>query len=851
MEYKDLYNGIKTDDSKGTIEASEAAEELLSFAIIPATFKTFSMFRNYFKTAIRNVWRYKGIASINIASLTIGIVGCLVIALFVRDEKSYDLSIPGAEQIYRIYEQRNDNNSISYAAVTPPKFASFLKQQYPEVITSTRILMTNDKFLMEHGERKNYENRGMLVDSNFFRIFPIKLQDGDATTGLKDSGSIIISEELAKRYFGNEKPVGKVLLIDKGNMTVTGVFKKLPDHFHLNFNYLISLSSAGIPKDRMEKWTWHQFYTYVKLRPGTNVQQLQNKFQSYMKKDVFSTFTQTGSTFLPFFQPLKDIHLKSADFIYDNAIRGNGSYVKALSIIALFVLIIACFNFINLSTARSLRRAKEIGVRKVVGADRQQLIFQFIGETILLSVLSTLLATAATYFIIPWLDRFTDKSIEFNPVHNLPLAVVIVLSGTMIGIAAGIYPALVLSRFQPIKVLKNMKLVGSGSGSWLRQGLVVIQFSLSVLLIISTIIVYRQTKYLNNKDLGFNKDQVVYFQVRDSLASNPKILETFKSELKTSPAIVSVTSGYGLPGDLFAGDGVTLPTKDGEKEYPANVFIGDHDYVKTLGLRVIAGRDFSKDMSTDTKEAFIINETAVKQWGFGSPEKAIGQPIYWHEWAPADTSQPMKKGKVIGVVQDFHYKNLHEKVAASVIQIYPQVTYTVAVKLKTGDIKNSIGFIKNKWNEFVPAYPLDYKFMDETYGTMYRSEEKLSDLLWIFTVMAISIGCMGLFGLAAFAAEQRTREIGIRKVLGANVFNILGLLSKNFLFLVMGSAIIAFPVAWWAMNNWLKDFPYRVDISWWTFAIAIAAALLIAFITVSFQSIKAATANPVKSLRTE
>jgi putative ABC transport system permease protein len=581
------------------------------------------------------------------------------------------------------------------------------------------------------------------------------------------------------------------------------------------------------------------------------VQELQNKFQGYLKKDIFPTLTQVGSTFLPFFQPLADVHLISSEFVYDNVVRGNESYVKALSIIALFVLVIACFNFINLATARSFRRAKEIGVRKVVGADRKQLIIQFIGETILLSVFSMLLATIATFIIVPWLNSFTDKSIHFNPFTNPLLALIIMAAGIGIGILAGIYPALILSGFQPIKVLKNMKLAGSGSASWIRHALVVVQFALSVLLIVSTIIVYKQTKYLNNKDLGFNKEQVVYFQVRDSLDSNPKTLETFKSELRNNPNILAVTSGYGLPGDQYAGDGITLPTKEGEKEYPSNVFIGDYDYAKTLGLRFIAGRDFSRQMSTDEREAFIINETAVKEWGFGNAEKAIGQPIYWREWAPKDTMQPMKKGKVIGVVQDFHYKNLHEKVSASVIQLYPQIVYKVAVKLKTAGLRNTLSFINGKWNEFVPAYPLDYKFMDETYGQMYKSEEKLSELLWIFTIMAIFIGCMGLFALAAFSAEQRTKEIGIRKVLGANVFNIVGLLSRNFLILVLIASLISFPIAWWTMNNWLKDFPYRVNISWWIFGIAIIAALLIAFITVSFQSIKAAIANPVKSLRTE
>ena len=805
------------------------------------------MFKNYFKIAIRNLLRYKGFAIINISSLTIGIIGCLVIGLFVWDEWQYDKEIPGGENVYRIYEQRKNNDAITYGAPVAPAYASFLKRTYPEVDTATRILMSLDKFLMEIGDKRNYEDKGWFVESSFFAIFPLKFIKGDPATALAEPGTVVITEDLAKKYFKGEDPVNKTIYIDKDTFAVKGVLAKLPDHFHLNFRYLMSLPSAGIQREDMERWTWHQFYTYVKLKPGANVQQLQDKFQAHMKKEIFPTLTQSGFTFLPFFQPLKDIHLKSSDFIYDNAVRGNQTYVKALTIIALFVLVIACFNFINLATARSFRRAKEIGIRKVVGAERKQLVFQFIGETILLSVISILLATIATFFIVPLLNQFTDKSISFNPFTNPFLGLLIVGSGIVIGMLAGIYPALVLSGFQPIKVLKNMKLIGSGGGAWLRQALVVTQFTLSVLLIVSTTIVYRQTQFLNNKDLGFSKEQVIYFQTRGDVESK---LETFKSELKRSPNIVSLTSGYGLPGDQYAGDGVTIGST-GEKERSANVFIGDHDYVKTLGLRIVAGRDFSKDMATDVKEAFLINETAVKEWGYGTPEKAIGQPIRWNEWAPLDTLNPVKKGKIVGVVEDFHYKSLHEKVTPTVIQIYPQVVFKVAVKLKTADIKNTIAYINGIWNKFSPGYPLDYKFMDETYGAMYKAESKLSDLLWIFTVMAIIVGCMGLFGLAAFSAEQRTKELGIRKVLGANAFDIVGLLSKNFLVLVIISSVIAVPIAWWRMNKWLEDFPYRVNISWWIFGIAIIAALAIALLTVSFQAIKAALVNPVKSLRTE
>ena len=806
------------------------------------------MFKNYLKATLRNLLRYKGFATINIASLTIGIIACLTIGLFVWDEMQYDKNIPDGHSIYRIYNERRDNNSITHAACVPPAYTKFLQQQYPEVDNTARILMSRDKFLVEAGDKKAYEEKGLFVDGSFLDVFSLKLIKGNPATALTAPNTIVISEALARKYFGNENPIDKTLRIDKGDVAVKGVFASLPDHFHLNFNYLISLQTAGLPKERMDAWTWNQFYTYIKLKPGSNVAQLEQKFQAHVKKEIHPTLRQEGSTFLPFFQQLKDIHLKSSDFIYDNAIRGNETSVKALTIIALFVLAIACFNFINLATARSFRRAKEIGVRKVVGAERKQLILQFISETVLLSVFSTIIAAIVTSLLIPALNRFSGKSIEFNPFTNPTLCLLLLGGAVVIGILAGLYPALVLSGFQPIKVLKNINAAGSSSGKpWLRQALVVVQFSLSALLIVSTMIVYKQTNYLNNKDLGFNKEQIVYFQIRDSVET---ALETFKSELRRSPNILSVTSGYGLPGDQFAGDGVIIPRSGQNIEHSANVFFGDHDYVKTLGLKIVAGRDFSKDMSTDVEEAFLINETAVRDFGFGSAEKAIGQKLHWNKWN-VDSLNPVKKGKVIGVVQDFHYKSLHEKVTASVIQMDPGVNFKIAAKLKTADISNTIAFINNVWNSFSPGYPLDYQFMDETYGKMYKSEQKLATLLWIFTIMAIIVGCMGLFALAAFSAEQRTKEIGIRKVLGASVINIVTLLSKTFLTLVLIASVIAFPIAWWAMNNWLEDFPYRVNISWWIFGIAAVAALGIALLTVSFQAIKAAIVSPVKSLRSE
>ncbi|HZF65504.1 MAG TPA: ABC transporter permease, partial [Chitinophagaceae bacterium] len=731
------------------------------------------MLKNYFKTALRNLWRYKGFSLVNIASLAIGIVGCLCIGLFVWDEKQFDKKIPGGANVYRIYDEHYRTTGTSKAASVAPAYASFLQQQYAEVDTTLRILMSGDRYLLELGEESGYEEKGWFAESSFFSIFPFKMVHGTHAAALVDPSAVVLSQELANRYFGKEDPLNKTIRINKDDFVVKGVFVK-PSHFHFDINFIMALPAAELPDQRMQDWSWHQFYTYIKVKPGTRIDQLQQKFQAHIKKDIHPTLTQEGTTFLPFFQSLKDIHLKSADFVYDNAIRGNDVYVKALVIIAVFVLVIACFNFINLATARSFRRAKEIGVRKVVGADRRQLVLQFIGETILLSVFALVLATVAMFLIMPYLNKFTGKSMSFNLFANPLLALVLLVAGVLIGMLAGIYPALVLSGFQPVRVLKNLKPGVRGSRTpWLREALVVVQFSLSALLIVSTMIVYRQTKFMDEKDLGFNKQQVLFFQARGDVANR---LETFKSELKKSSGILAVTSGYGLPGDQYAGDGITVPGAQGDKEYPANIFIGDHDYIRTLGLKIIAGRDFSREMSTDEREGFIINETAVKELGFGTPAKAIGKPLHWSEWAPIDSLNNVKKGKVIGVVQDFHYKSLHEKVTTSVIQMYPQVSFKIAVKLHTTDIKNTIAYINNTWNKFAPGYPLDYKFMDETYGKMYMSEQKLGSLLWIFTVMAIAIGCMGLFALAAFSAEQRIKEIGIRKVLGASVANLSALL---------------------------------------------------------------------------
>lgn len=807
------------------------------------------MWKNYFKIAFRNLYRYKGFSLINILGLAIGLTGCLLIGLFVWDENQYDKFVKDGNHIYRMYLKETAKNGNRTLANTPPAFATYLKQNYPEVEQTSRLFLWSGKMLMEVGEEKAYENKGFIADSNFFSVFPLEFSKGDAATALADPLSVVITEDIASKYFGKSDPIGKTIKLDKTDFAVKGVLAKIPEHFHLDFNYIIPMAAAGLPAERMEKWGWQQFFTYVKVKEGTDINKLQIKFSETARKESEAE-DREEVTFLPDFQPLKNIHLHSSSFEYDIAKRGNATYVQGLTIIAIFVLLIACFNFINLATARSFRRAKEIGVRKVVGADRKQLIFQFTGETILIAIISVVIAVVATLLLLPSLNAFTNKSISFNPIANPLLGLLIIGVTLLIGILSGLYPALFMSGFQPIKVLKGLKPTGNGGGSaaTLRKALVIVQFALSALLIVCTVIVYRQMNFLHQKDLGFNKDQLIYFNAQSDVNEKAQV---FIEELKRSGGVVSVTGGYGLPGDQFATDGIIVPGKEGDKKYTAIQVLGDYDYIKTMGLNVIAGRDFSKNMATDVREAFIINETAVKDLGFGTPEKAIGRDLKWEEWAPEDSLNPVKKGKVIGVVQDFHMKSLHEKLSTTVIQIYPQVLSKFAVKVKAADLPNTIAHIKTTWDKFSPEYPLDYKFLDENFAAMYSSEDKLSTLLWIFTIMAIFVGCMGLFGLAAFSAEQRVKEIGIRKVLGASVMNIVSMLSITFLKPVLIASLIAFPIAWWAMNSWLQDFEYRVTISWWVFLLAGIAALVIALVTVSFQSVKAATINPVKNLRTE
>jgi putative ABC transport system permease protein len=668
------------------------------------------MFKNFFKIAFRNVVRHKSFSFLNITGLTIGLTACILISLFVWDEKQFDKHIPKGEQVYRVYYKVEGSEGSYNNASSSPMIATALQQNFPEVEKSTRILNIQNKAFFEVGDKRMYEKEGILADQTFFDVFLLAFKYGSSANTLTDPTSIILSEEMAEKYFGRENPVGRELIRNKKPYQIKGVYKST-SKFHLAFNYILPMAVAQIPEEQMQNWGWYQFHNYVKLKDGVNASALETKFQKYAHP--FLNDGKGSSVFTPHFQALYDVHLHSADFKFDIAKRGNITYVRAFTIIAVFILLIACFNFVNLATAKSLQRAKEVGVRKTIGANRPQLVLQFIAESMLLVFISITIAAALSFLLLPLLNQFTEKQIVF-PLFSDPLILLIFFTlAIMVGVLAGFYPALILSHFQPVKVLKG-NFTGDGLPGrvpWLRHGLVVIQFSLSVLLLISAIVVIKQTNYLHNKDLGFNKEQIIFFPLKgDTLRNN---YESFKAELLQSPLVSAVSVGYGFPGDQF-GDGMMTVAGSGVQTKATQMMV-DHDYVKTLGVKLLAGRDFSKQMETDKDQAYIINETAVRDLGLGTPEKAIGKTLLWPTWQNPDS---MKRGQVIGVVKDFHYKSLYDKVEPAVLQIYPNAYSKVAVKVKTAGIDNSLAHVKNVWNKFSPDYPLDYRFLDENFEKM-------------------------------------------------------------------------------------------------------------------------------------
>ncbi len=805
------------------------------------------MFKNYFKVALRYLLRNKGYTAINIFGLAIGITCCVLILLFVRSEFSYDKFHTKSDRIYRAWvrEHYDDMDDI-IDIVTPLPLAGALQASFPEVESTCRVFSISP--LVKIGEQSFTEDIRM-VDSSFLRIFDFALLEGDSETPFPTNNSILLTENTAKKYFGKQNAIGKNIEIQLGNekvmFSVAGIVKSAPEESSIKYNALISFSNAKFLFSERAFKAWYSVSseTYVLLKKNVDPDNLQKKFPSMVKSNLGEDYKEGG--YIVSLQPITKIHLDTSLPAGIEPIS-NPKYSYILLCIGILILLVACINFITLSVGRSATRALEVGVRKVLGAERQQLIRQFWGEAILLTVISVIIAIGLTTVLVKPFNQIINRelSLQFDLVF-IGYCILIIMA---IGLIAGIYPALILSGFRPVEILKGKLKVGNRSG-FLRKSLITGQFITSIAMIVCTIVIGGQLNYLRNKDLGYQKEQVVIVPTNKPRLKGMELAELYRNELMKQPqvaaAAVSLMSFAETPW-------VNVGYRDDKNIYRSFQFNAvDPYFMKTMGIQMAAGRDFSADNPADYTSSMIVNEAMLNLFGW---KDAVGKKL------PGRIEQ-----QIIGVVKDFNYQSLHTPVQPLAMVIKPDSFFRrindinfnapaqprISVRLKAGNLAANLNTLKKVWKQVAPDQEFEYRFLDETVAAQYRQEQRTATIVKIASGLSIFIACMGLFGLATLTVVRRTREIGIRKVLGASVGSVVGLLSKEFLVLVIIAALIAFPLGWWAMNKWLEDFAYRIKIEWWVFPLAGVAALLIALVTVSFQAIKAALANPVKSLRTE
>ena len=795
--------------------------------------KTYNVFKNYFKTAWRNMVRNRVFSIINILGLALGLACSLLIFLWIKDEYSVDAFHQNAKQLYQVYERNYFDGKADASYPTQGLLAEELKKVIPEIQYASGFEYASapgTQNTFEAGDKIN-KMSGMFAGQDFFSMFSFPLLEGKAQTALNDPSSIAISHTMANKFFGSaENAIGKTIRFENNeNLLVTAVFENTPSNSSLQFDFLRSWTDFVKQNDWVHNWGNTDPQTFVQLRKDANPAKVQAEIKDFIYH--YQAKTKGLVTELDL-QPFTERYLYS-NFKNGYIDGGRIENVRLFTIIAFFILLIACVNFMNLTTARSARRAKEIGVRKVIGALRSSLINQFIGEAMLVTFLSIIAALILVIILLPSFNHLTGKQLAL-PFHQPNFWIMLAGLLLLTGLVAGSYPALFMSSLKPVRVLKsNLKF--NWSTIFFRKGLVVFQFTLSVILIIATIVIYQQMQYVQTKNLGYNRENLLYIPIEGDLANK---YDLFKQEAINNTAIMNVSKMRNSPTVIeHHTNSIYWPGKDPN----LNVFFADgvvgYDFVKTMKLQLVAGRDFST--SFNDSASFILNETAVKKIGLKDP---VGKSVTWGS----------HHGTVIGVIKDFHFSSLHEKIEPLIVRLDENWNWgTILVRIKAGKTKQAITALHNICSDLNPKFPFTYEFSDLEYAKLYRSEQVVSKLSSLFAFLAIFISCLGLFGLAMFTAEQRNKEIGIRKVLGASAKNIVGLLLINFLKLVAIAFFIAFPVAWIAMNKWLHDFAYRVQIQWWIFVLAGSAAIFIAMITVSFQAIKAAIANPVKSLRTE
>ncbi len=811
------------------------------------------MIRNNFKIAWRNLKKQPFFTFLNMFGLSIGMAGGLLISLYIYDELSFDKMFTDADRIYRINADIKFGGEINVRAEVSDPMAATVKNDYPQIEMTTRFRNRGSMLIRKSDAELNVkEDNTTNVDNTFFDMFGIDLLFGDPKTALTEPNTLILTKTAAEKHFGLTEAVGQSLLLNNTDTyVVTGVLDDLPKNSFLR-NHSVFLSMAGFDDAQENNWGSNNFPTFIKLMPTANIEDFQVYLQSVFGKYIIpyaqsfipgiteEQFLASGNYFIFSTINLKDIHLHSNR---SSELSANGSIqdVYILSFIALFLIILASVNFMNLSTAHSLKRAKEVGIRKTLGSSKIELIGQFLTESGLISFISLLFAIAIAAMVLPFFNELSDKTIEL-PFTNPVFWLILLFSGTLLGLFSGIYPAFFMSRFVPVEVLKGGGESSTGGGT-IRNSLVVFQFAISVFLIISTLVVFQQLKFIQNKDLGYSKDRVLIIQDVDASGNQ---VQPFKHQVQQLGQVknVSLSSFFPTPSNRSDSSFFEEGNMEQENALQMQQWQVDYDYASTLDLEIIAGRDFDKQFSTDSL-GIIINESAVAILGV-QPEEAIGKKL---------TSDLGEENAifftVIGVVKNFHFESLRENIGALSLSI-GDFSNAMAIKINTGgDFSNTIRNIENIWKKMVPGQPFNYYFLDDSFNTTYQADQRLGQIFTVFTILSILIACLGLFGLAAFNAENRSKEVGIRKVLGATVSQITYKLSIDFLKLVGIAIIISIPLAWYAMNKWLQDFSYRIEIGWEVFVIAIFLAIGISILTVSYQSIKAAIVNPVKSLRTE
>lgn len=792
------------------------------------------MFKNYLIIAWRNLAKNKVFSLINILGLTIGITVCLMIFLFIMNEFSVDNFHKNGKNIYRVMREfDNEGKAASVAYLSGPYAPALLNDFKGQIQKAVRVNPTDD--LVTIGNKSFHEKKVYDVDANFFDIFTFPLLKGDAATVLKNPNSVVLTERTAKKYFGSaDKAIGKTIELDKKlPLLVTGIAKDVPSNSHLDFDLIVPLENYK-NSGNMTTWINNAMYTYVTLNPGTKKEDIEKQLPQFMTKYMGEDMKKYGYKFSLSLVAMNDVYFEEAAF--DSVKHGDKKVVYIFLSIAILILLIACINFMNLSTIRAVERSKEVGLRKVLGAMRNNLVWQFIGESVLLSAISCLLSVGLLLLLMPWYNDLLGYmlTVSWNTAYLYLFLIGVIV---IVGFLAGSYPAFFLSSFSPVQALKGKLRLGKG-GSAFRQALVVIQFSISVFLIVGVIVIYNQMSFVKNKQLGYDKEQTMVIPIDNEDFYNNR--QSFKTNLQNNSAIASVSLMSGEPGGFF--DKQMFDVEGHPEKWLSGSEFADVDFVKTLGLKVIAGRDFSLQFATDSADAVLINRTAANKLGW-TPEQAIGK---WMQ----NTVRDDHKRRVTGVLEDFNFRSLKENIEPLVVS-GGEDWRSMLIKIRSGNLEAGMATIKNEYAKAAPSYPLEYTFLDQKFDELYRSDLRQQTILSVFAGLAIFVACLGLFGLASFTATKRIKEIGVRKVLGSSVQNIVVLLSKDLLKPVLIATCIALPLGYYVMHSWLQNFAYQTSLSVWIFLSAAAITFGIAFITVSVKAIKAALMNPVKSLRTE